>query len=148
MIRRPPRSTLFPYTTLFRSAKGLSFQQGGQRIGNIDLFSALHFDPHNLDLKGLRLAAFGGEFHGDLSMQDFARYQLRGNLRNLSLRAAARAMGEKQFGYDGTVSRPMDARGDFKATPATRGLTAHAKLAIAPGRQGISVSGRLYADYD
>src|SRR5258708_31796076 len=25
MIRRPPRSTLFPYTTLFRSAQGLSF---------------------------------------------------------------------------------------------------------------------------
>src|SRR5258708_17025410 len=24
MIRRPPRSTLFPYTTLFRSKKGLS----------------------------------------------------------------------------------------------------------------------------
>src|SRR5687768_17646187 len=28
MIRRPPRSTLFPYTTLFRSlAKGISFFQ-------------------------------------------------------------------------------------------------------------------------
>src|SRR2546425_6124434 len=26
MIRRPPRSTLFPYTTLFRSATELSFQ--------------------------------------------------------------------------------------------------------------------------
>src|SRR3989442_10694134 len=25
MIRRPPRSTLFPYTTLFRSAKGAQF---------------------------------------------------------------------------------------------------------------------------
>src|SRR2546421_2864661 len=25
MIRRPPRSTLFPYTTLFRSPKSLSF---------------------------------------------------------------------------------------------------------------------------
>src|SRR3712207_9467429 len=25
MIRRPPRSTLFPYTTLFRSRKGSSF---------------------------------------------------------------------------------------------------------------------------
>src|SRR3712207_7316767 len=24
MIRRPPRSTLFPYTTLFRSAQGMS----------------------------------------------------------------------------------------------------------------------------
>src|SRR2546427_1195785 len=26
MIRRPPRSTLFPYTTLFRSRFGLSFR--------------------------------------------------------------------------------------------------------------------------
>src|SRR3712207_8335117 len=27
MIRRPPRSTLFPYTTLFRSEEGHVFQQ-------------------------------------------------------------------------------------------------------------------------
>src|SRR3712207_8482231 len=26
MIRRPPRSTLFPYTTLFRSIKGRTFE--------------------------------------------------------------------------------------------------------------------------
>src|SRR2546422_6633700 len=33
MIRRPPRSTLFPYTTLFRSRDGhtLGFEHGGQR---------------------------------------------------------------------------------------------------------------------
>src|SRR2546429_9028258 len=28
MIRRPPRSTLFPYTTLFRSSPGRLFQSG------------------------------------------------------------------------------------------------------------------------
>src|SRR2546427_6497519 len=28
MIRRPPRSTLFPYTTLFRSCEACSFQGG------------------------------------------------------------------------------------------------------------------------
>src|SRR3712207_6875002 len=28
MIRRPPRSTLFPYTTLFRSNEGLIFAHG------------------------------------------------------------------------------------------------------------------------
>src|SRR2546426_4891684 len=28
MIRRPPRSTLFPYTTLFRSADGVNFRAG------------------------------------------------------------------------------------------------------------------------
>src|SRR2546427_8108911 len=32
MIRRPPRSTLFPYTTLFRSASGAR-QRGGSRGG-------------------------------------------------------------------------------------------------------------------
>src|SRR3712207_9590849 len=29
MIRRPPRSTLFPYTTLFRSLQGVGFSEGG-----------------------------------------------------------------------------------------------------------------------
>src|SRR2546429_6410564 len=29
MIRRPPRSTLFPYTTLFRSAVGQTYNQYG-----------------------------------------------------------------------------------------------------------------------
>src|SRR5690348_18204356 len=31
MIRRPPRSTLFPYTTLFRSAGGEAYAQGKGR---------------------------------------------------------------------------------------------------------------------
>src|SRR3712207_6751261 len=31
MIRRPPRSTLFPYTTLFRSSKGRSCDPEGKR---------------------------------------------------------------------------------------------------------------------
>src|SRR5258708_9227903 len=33
MIRRPPRSTLFPYTTLFRSVIGMAAQRGQRRIG-------------------------------------------------------------------------------------------------------------------
>src|SRR6516162_11436718 len=31
MIRRPPRSTLFPYTTLFRSDRGAARARGGGR---------------------------------------------------------------------------------------------------------------------
>src|SRR3712207_8723766 len=31
MIRRPPRSTLFPYTTLFRSRGGVTQADGAQR---------------------------------------------------------------------------------------------------------------------
>src|SRR2546422_6916286 len=36
MIRRPPRSTLFPYTTLFRSAlgKGIVYARGDVQVGD------------------------------------------------------------------------------------------------------------------
>src|SRR5256884_9987756 len=34
MIRRPPRSTLFPYTTLFRSDGGLQRDEGAQRVAH------------------------------------------------------------------------------------------------------------------
>src|SRR5260370_6992919 len=37
MIRRPPRSTLFPYTTLFRS-EGALLTTGGERVGDRGYF--------------------------------------------------------------------------------------------------------------
>src|SRR3989449_5200992 len=38
MIRRPPRSTLFPYTTLFRSPTGsITFYDGATSLGNVSL---------------------------------------------------------------------------------------------------------------
>src|SRR2546425_7578534 len=36
MIRRPPRSTLFPYTTLFRSLSHLTKRFGGDRPPAVD----------------------------------------------------------------------------------------------------------------
>src|SRR2546430_8240151 len=36
MIRRPPRSTLFPYTTLFRSPEGLLLDEGHLRVHTIE----------------------------------------------------------------------------------------------------------------
>src|SRR3712207_8206493 len=41
MIRRPPRSTLFPYTTLFRSLRALADRKAALSNGD-DLESALH----------------------------------------------------------------------------------------------------------
>src|SRR2546423_12034123 len=45
MIRRPPRSTLFPYTTLFRSQNGAAARQVRKSI------KQRHFDPL-LDVRG------------------------------------------------------------------------------------------------
>src|SRR5689334_24280453 len=39
MIRRPPRSTLFPYTTLFRSPAGNEGHSGGMRYLALLLFA-------------------------------------------------------------------------------------------------------------
>src|SRR2546422_8328647 len=55
MIRRPPRSTLFPYTTLFRSLRGdSSLLKELQWIG-FNLFGAAN--NHSLDygIEGLRI---------------------------------------------------------------------------------------------
>src|SRR2546430_4111744 len=48
MIRRPPRSTLFPYTTLFRSS---------QRMGRLVPSSTLQ-DPFNADFELLQIEWF------------------------------------------------------------------------------------------
>src|SRR3712207_7199393 len=42
MIRRPPRSTLFPYTTLFRSLFGAFVIEPEARAGGIDQTAVAH----------------------------------------------------------------------------------------------------------
>src|SRR5688500_20286218 len=42
LLRRPPRSTLFPYTTLFRSHHQLADRVGRHRAHRVDLLGHLH----------------------------------------------------------------------------------------------------------
>src|SRR5947208_17099801 len=51
LMRRPPRSTLFPYTTLFRSARGRSRRDGPLRQPRDPLDSG----QHGRDRKSTRL---------------------------------------------------------------------------------------------
>src|SRR2546427_13145021 len=73
MIRRPPRSTLFPYTTLFRSRVLDFFEQQGltpellrevsqHQVGLLAReFDALDLDPRVIGRdRSVRLAAVGG----------------------------------------------------------------------------------------
>src|SRR5256885_3266901 len=53
MIRRPPRSTLFPYTTLFRSCSHASFTPGG-RLRGATIYSAcgaMRSEEHTSELQ-------------------------------------------------------------------------------------------------
>src|SRR2546430_2809514 len=49
MIRRPPRSTLFPYTTLFRSML-FSLEQLGLLPEDLDILQRIIREPHGMIL--------------------------------------------------------------------------------------------------
>src|SRR5256885_11134595 len=55
MIRRPPRSTLFPYTTLFRSAVGVERRRRGLGIVQVSLHDLRPTDEDLPDRKSTRL---------------------------------------------------------------------------------------------
>src|SRR2546425_5738262 len=71
MIRRPPRSTLFPYTTLFRSPSDHSADHAGPH-GHEKSFHALTGDPILLDRNASHLNRAIGqcavEFSGSRGM--------------------------------------------------------------------------------
>src|SRR2546427_7459699 len=67
MIRRPPRSTLFPYTTLFRSFSVLTQHQAVRRVAHADVHIQLGALEPGLGL-GLVVGLgqlLGGGVHGD-----------------------------------------------------------------------------------
>src|ERR1044071_10342768 len=51
MIRRPPRSTLFPYTTLFRSQVGISNWTGLLNDRCVTAFELLRSEEHTSELQ-------------------------------------------------------------------------------------------------
>src|SRR3712207_8612396 len=61
MIRRPPRSTLFPYTTLFRSGHEVADRQArvGRQAGQCEV--AAHAVADDADLVGAGLAQYGAD---------------------------------------------------------------------------------------
>src|SRR2546425_2338269 len=50
MIRRPPRSTLFPYTTLFRSSSSASFTVASSAVGGSGLTGSVSATPKPVPL--------------------------------------------------------------------------------------------------
>src|SRR5688572_32221718 len=52
MIRRPPRSTLFPYTTLFRSGYYVRPSEIDEHLRRLDAHQVPHQDPIATDEEG------------------------------------------------------------------------------------------------
>ena len=63
MIRRPPRSTLFPYTTLFRSRKAITV---GASQNDVGTSSELYVDDVFMESKGFANSNFSDNLFGEL----------------------------------------------------------------------------------
>src|SRR2546429_2506977 len=75
MIRRPPRSTLFPYTTLFRSPFHLKIDTGMNRLGiatgDVECFARQLGKCKHLQLTGDRKSTRLNSSHGYISYAVF-----------------------------------------------------------------------------
>ncbi len=102
-------------------------------------------EPNRIDLSGLHLAAFGGNFTGSATIENLEQFRLLGNLSGFDIAQTARIFVPAGLGYDGIVSGPVAAEGNLKNSAS---LVARANLTIAPAPRGVPVSGRLNADYN
>src|SRR2546422_7838477 len=96
MIRRPPRSTLFPYTTLFRSSRDQSQDEtavgvGSHRRDSSSRRAALILDGRSRrDRKSTRL----NSSHGYISYAVFCLKKKKKNKGNVSAELLLRVDGE------------------------------------------------------
>src|SRR5258708_10969009 len=69
MIRRPPRSTLFPYTTLFRSPQSLSFY--------VDFALANYREPERRKTLADAVTDYVGSKEHELAQDQISKPQMR-----------------------------------------------------------------------
>lgn len=126
-------------------AKDLSFTDNGERIRNVNLYSAIDANKQAVEFKGMRLAAFGGTFNGNAGIENMARFHVDGRLANFDIGELATTFAHERVGYDGVISGPVQVAGDIKSPSK---LAANTHLTITPGRKGVPVRGKLDAAYN
>src|SRR5713101_7941001 len=72
MIRRPPRSTLFPYTTLFRSRLGKELDFVASAISKRDLYLA--HGRNGVSVSQKAIGSVGNRFRGAVSLSGFPQH--------------------------------------------------------------------------
>src|SRR5260370_1024972 len=99
MIRRPPRSTLFPYTTLFRSGQSISGRDRGPAAHHLEAAPAI----------GCRVAAKADDGGAELPREV---YKLSNLLTDASPSAAGHLLRQKRQRQDKAINRGSRLRAD------------------------------------
>src|SRR3712207_7562581 len=97
MIRRPPRSTLFPYTTLFRSRTAIA--RGGSA-------TAIVIDNHTTQFADRRRFAAAGREGGRTARAHFKHYRPRAGAHTSELQSPQYIVCRLLLDKTNTFSRP------------------------------------------
>src|SRR3712207_8353492 len=84
MIRRPPRSTLFPYTTLFRSGLRLLGLRAAGEDGDAHALAGAVRQADHAAHHLVGVARINAEIHGDLDRLDRKSTRLNSSHANIS----------------------------------------------------------------
>src|SRR5260370_28892301 len=101
MIRRPPRSTLFPYTTLFRSQDRLRHRHAGDLVPDHHLLGG-YAEGHRRNLSGAHCAPALVPAQGDAA----PRSEEHTSELQSHLNLVCRLLLEKKKDYMSTLSLP------------------------------------------
>src|SRR3712207_1261675 len=124
MIRRPPRSTLFPYTTLFRSARVLDLRQ--LEVAHDDLLvgdAEAHAPRQRVKLEEVLERLAEGGHVGDLAVGDDARREL----------GARRARDAVARGLDRGEEAAVEVEADDAAVRVLAKSEVHGGCSYSPG---------------
>jgi len=122
------------------AAKGLSCQGYGVRIDGASLNAAADWFPGRLNVRRMNLAALGGRFDGDASLDDNAGLRVDGRVSGLPIDRVFAARGLAAPPWNGAISGEVHLRGKA-GFPAQR---LAATLALA----GPSLGGKVQLEYD
>jgi translocation and assembly module TamB len=99
-----------------------------------------------LSLTRLRVRGLGATVGGNADLQNYRDLRLRGELRGLNIRDAAKLFTNRAIEWDGIAAGPVSVTGSFGEH--LRNFVVSADLGITPGSRGIPVGGALKAVYD
>src|SRR5438034_11056773 len=104
MIRRPPRSTLFPYTTLFRSLSDLSWTLPGEEaVRNFKKGEETEAQVLSIDVERERISLGIKQLEGDPFNNFVASHEkgklITGTVKSVDAKGAVIAMGGDLEGY-------------------------------------------------
>ena len=129
------------------SGSGLSAQAAGVRVGNARLTSDVELRPGLATFRKLAVAALGGTFLGEATVEKNRRFHVSGETRALSISELARLRGIEAGAWNGTVSGPVDLEGELSAGNP-QGLKATANLSVEASAKERPVAGAVNVSFD